>query len=806
MFSPDALRQRSAEATKVTRDLTEQGVEFVQIEIPDLNGTVRGKLAGVEKGLSPAGTAVSTLTVSFRSHDEVSLTPFSNYENAFPKMLAVPDLSTAVRWPFRPDMGAVLCDFFMEDGTPCPMDARQILKRVVERYRELDLEPRAAVEYEFYVYEADDALLRENRYRELKTFGRGWDCYSVARFPTFENLGKEFITRMKGVNVDVEAFHTELGHGMLEFALAHQPAVKAADDAVRAKLYFKQLCAERDLVATFMPVIHVGTGDSSSGAHHHISLWRDGKNLSWDPDRKTLDPLTRKLAAGMMETMPDFPSRVSSLGQQLPPLEPAALESGERFVGARQPHRRHSRHPRLHPLETYPARAPRSRRRCQSVPVPRRDAPRRPVRHRERSRARGLRRGGPVEVRIPDAPENPSQHDRRVRTLRAHPPHARGRIRRASFEHQTGRVDGLHEMGGAERGLSPDGASYRLGIPAIFRLGLALEPRKGNRAGKRVVYFRFNSTTPQVPSVMLAVNGTTPSTRALLPFVVSSKQDEISAAIAAQLAVDLDRAEHVRAQKRDPESLEAWGLYQRALPLFYRFRREDFAKARALLERAVSLDPQFSTALARLVELSVWEVVFGWTEADEERLEGVIAAARRAVALDPRDPQTHLSLSFALMASNKEEALLAARRALDLNPSMPWALSGYAYLRLMTGHPPEESIALVERALRLSPQDPAEWIFYDVLAGAYLNAGRYEEGLLAGRRLTMMVPDYYFGYLWCAMNSVGHGDLGAGRDFMEQARRALPHLTLDLVRHCFGAMADSVEGRIIGTLTEAGLE
>lgn len=306
MFSPEKLKERGAESTKVIRELAEQGVEFLQVEIPDLNGTVRGKLAGIEKALSPAGTAVSTLTVSFRSHDEVSLTPFSNYENAFPKMLAVPDLATAVRWPFRPDMGAVLCDFYMEDGTTCPMDARQILKRVVERYHQLDLEPRAAVEYEFYVYEADDSLLREGRYRELKTFGRGWDCYSVTRFPSFENLGKEFLTRMKGVGVDVEAFHTELGHGMLEFAMAHQPAVKAADDAVRAKLYFKQLCAERGLVATFMPAIHIGTGDSSNGAHHHLSLWRDGKNTSWDSEKKTLDSVTRKFAAGMMETMPDF--------------------------------------------------------------------------------------------------------------------------------------------------------------------------------------------------------------------------------------------------------------------------------------------------------------------------------------------------------------------------------------------------------------------------------------------------------------------------------------------------------------------
>src|SRR5262245_9513323 len=188
MFDPDKLEERGREADAAAKKLSEEGVRFVQMEMPDLNGTLRGKIAGLRKGLSPGGTGMSTLTVSFRSNDEVSLTSFSNYENAFPKMVAVPDVSTVVRWPWRPDMGAVLCDFYMEDGTPCPMDARLILKRVVDEYRKLDLEPRAAVEYEFYIYHDDDALLRENRYRELKTFGRGWDCYSISRFPSFESL------------------------------------------------------------------------------------------------------------------------------------------------------------------------------------------------------------------------------------------------------------------------------------------------------------------------------------------------------------------------------------------------------------------------------------------------------------------------------------------------------------------------------------------------------------------------------------------------------------------------------------------
>ncbi|HSA92661.1 MAG TPA: protein kinase, partial [Terriglobales bacterium] len=288
---------------------------------------------------------------------------------------------------------------------------------------------------------------------------------------------------------------------------------------------------------------------------------------------------------------------------------------------------------------------------------------------------------------------------------------------------------------------------------------------------------------------------------------VFAVQDEISAAIAASLVGDLQRAEYAIAERRAPENLEAWGLYQRALPLIYRFTREDSGLARALLERATALDTHFSTALARLAELGVWDFIFSWTDSPQQTLDAAVAHARRAVDLDPRDAQAQAQLAFALMTAGfGDEALEAAGRALDLNPSMPPALIVYAYLRHMTGHPPEESIELIQRAMRLSPHDPAEFLFYDVLSGAYLNAGRHVEGLAAGRRLVALSPSYYWGYLWCAMNAVGLGQLDEARAMVREARRILPGLSLALVRQSLGAMAPEVDHRFANALRQAGVE
>lgn len=288
---------------------------------------------------------------------------------------------------------------------------------------------------------------------------------------------------------------------------------------------------------------------------------------------------------------------------------------------------------------------------------------------------------------------------------------------------------------------------------------------------------------------------------------VFAVQDEISEAIAASLVGDLERAEHSRVRRRAPESLEAWGLYQRALPLIYNFTREDCAEARTLLEGAVEHDPHFSTALARLAELGIWEIMYEWTDDPDRTLDTAVAEARRAVALDSLDAQARVSLSFALMtAGDGHGALEEARQAVELNPSMPFALAIHAYQRHMAGHSAEESISFVQRALRLSPHDPVEWLFYDVLGSAYLNAGRFAEGLEAGRRLIALSPNYYWGYLWSAMNAVGLGQIEEAREFVAQARRVKPELSFELAKKCLGTMAPNVDRRFLAALRQAGLE
>ena len=284
-------------------------------------------------------------------------------------------------------------------------------------------------------------------------------------------------------------------------------------------------------------------------------------------------------------------------------------------------------------------------------------------------------------------------------------------------------------------------------------------------------------------------------------------QDEISAAIAASMVGDLQRVEQIRATRREPESLEAWGLYQRAMPILYRFTREDSAETQRLLERAIALDPQFALARAKLAETHVWNVVFGWTDSPQTSLETGMSEARQAVALDPRDPSGHNILAFAAAYMGRiGEAEDEARIALGLNPSDPLILQYTSYIFVMAGHPPEESIALIEQAMRLSPNDPNGWLFYDTLGIAYFCAGQFDEGVAASRRLNTLRPTYLLGYIYGAMNAAELGAIDEAGQFLAGARHLRPDISFAVAQQSLGGMVPDVDRRMSAALRKAGLE
>jgi len=80
---------------------------------------------------------------------------------------------------------------------------------------------------------------------------------------------------------------------------------------------------------------------------------------------------------------------------------------------------------------------------------------------------------------------------------------------------------------------------------------------------------------------------------------VFAVQDEITQAVVAAIEPQLYVAESFRARRKPPDSMDAWDLVMRALSHYWRLTREDNVAARALLEKAIAIDPNYGQALGR---------------------------------------------------------------------------------------------------------------------------------------------------------------------------------------------------------------
>ena len=272
-------------------------VPMTQLEVPDYDLGIRGKLVRAKKTHDPTGLAMCTILYGLSVTDEVTDTPFSNAENGYPDALLVPDESTRIALPWRAGTDAVIADLVGADGHPVDMSPRHAVQSLLRRYGALDLQPVLGFEYELWLFHESTGGDEPRR-----PFGGTENAYSLTRSAEAAHLATDFINRMDSVGIPVGMFHAELGPGFFEFTLEPAPALQATDNAVRARQYLRDLCAERGLHASFMAKPFADK--SGAGGHVHSSLARNGVNVFSDAGRK-LSQEGRHYVAGLLAGMAD---------------------------------------------------------------------------------------------------------------------------------------------------------------------------------------------------------------------------------------------------------------------------------------------------------------------------------------------------------------------------------------------------------------------------------------------------------------------------------------------------------------------
>jgi adenylate cyclase len=200
-------------------------------------------------------------------------------------------------------------------------------------------------------------------------------------------------------------------------------------------------------------------------------------------------------------------------------------------------------------------------------------------------------------------------------------------------------------------------------------------------------------------------------------------QDEISSSI----AVAIDPAIRIAATEGmtgfRPENLDAWHNVQRGLREYFRFKPEANREATRHFEAALVLDNDYAAAHAGPSQAHALSVWLRWTDDPAGAVETAWTEARRAIELDALDERAHFSLALvAYVMGRLDVALEAAERAVELNPSfaVAYMIGGVAKAH---GGDPEGGVAMLDRAIALSPHDPT---------ASWFHGGRALSNFLAG--------------------------------------------------------------------------
>jgi TolB-like protein/class 3 adenylate cyclase len=183
-------------------------------------------------------------------------------------------------------------------------------------------------------------------------------------------------------------------------------------------------------------------------------------------------------------------------------------------------------------------------------------------------------------------------------------------------------------------------------------------------------------------------------------------QDKVAIDVAGIIEPALQAAEVRRSSARPTNDLTAYDLYLRALATFYPITKERLLEALKLLEQAIAIDQQCGPALSLAAMCQMRLFRESWAEEPETASRKAIDLARRALQMAGDDPGILANAAFVLANFGEEIGAMVALvdRALALTPSFSrgWFLSGV--LRLWASQP-DLAIEHAEMALRLSPRE-----------------------------------------------------------------------------------------------------
>ncbi len=284
--------------------------ELIDLLLPDMNGLLRGKRVtrdalakiygnGVCLPMSLIATDITGNTV-----EETGLGYDIGDEDRVCR--PIPGTLRPIPWQERP-MAQLLLTMENADGGTFSANPREVLKRVVQRYKERGLTPVVAVELEFYLLDAE--LTPDGRPQTSVNPATGernvsTQVYYMQDLNDYQEFTDAVADACRAQGIPADTAVAEYAPGQFEINLKHRnDAVVACDDAIYLKRAIKAIAEQQGMLASFMAKPFVG--QAGSGTHIHVSVLDDsGNNIFACTPEAPSDPL-RHAVAGLQRASKD---------------------------------------------------------------------------------------------------------------------------------------------------------------------------------------------------------------------------------------------------------------------------------------------------------------------------------------------------------------------------------------------------------------------------------------------------------------------------------------------------------------------
>ncbi|MGB7317152.1 MAG: glutamine synthetase family protein [Planktotalea sp.] len=280
-------------------------LDEVECIISDLPGIARGKAVPASKFLKqtqfflPDSIFFQTITGDWGEA--------AGDEGFIEKdMILKPDMSTATAAPWTGDWTLqVIHDAYDRKGRPVPCSPRNVLKHVVQQYRNLGFEPVVAPEMEFFLVarNIDPAKAIEPMMGRSGRPAAARQAYSMTAVDEFGPVIDDIYDFAEAQGFEIDGITQEGGAGQLEINLQHGDPVKLADEVFFFKRLIREAALRHNCFATFMAKPIEDEPGSAMHIHHSVLDIQTGKNIFSGPQGGETDAFFHYIA-GLQNHLP----------------------------------------------------------------------------------------------------------------------------------------------------------------------------------------------------------------------------------------------------------------------------------------------------------------------------------------------------------------------------------------------------------------------------------------------------------------------------------------------------------------------